>query len=98
MQWIGILASFAVLISTSADAMDQYRTCAGLLEGIDATAASPANGEQPLLLENRCEAIKREELRAPLMRIPQEDEDPMELSFGVKSNGGMLRFKIPFSF
>jgi hypothetical protein len=32
------------------------------------------------------------------MRIPQEDEDPMELSFGVKNNGGMLRLKIPFSF
>lgn len=97
MRWIGILAAFAVLISTSADAFEQNRTCPGFPEGID-TTASPPNGEQPLLLENRCEAIKREELRAPLMRIPQDDEDPMELSFGIKSNGGMLRFKVPFSF
>jgi hypothetical protein len=33
-----------------------------------------------------------------LLEIPQEEENPMELSLGVKSNGGSLRFKIPFSF
>jgi hypothetical protein len=97
-RWIGILGLFAALISNPADAFDEFKTCPDLLEGAGATAASPANGEQALLLENRCEAVKREELRASLMRIPQEDEDPMELSFGVKSNGGMLRFKVPFSF
>jgi hypothetical protein len=97
-RWIGIFGIFAALVTTSADAMDEYRTCPGLVEGIGTADAPPANGEQPLLLENRCETIKSEELRAPLMRIPQEGEDPMELSFGVKNNGGMLRLKIPFSF
>ena len=100
-RWIGILGILAALISTSADALDEYeyRTCSGLLDGMDAADDTPAQGKQPLLLlENRCEAAKSQELRAPLMRIPQDEEDPMELSFGVKNNGGMLRLKIPFSF
>jgi hypothetical protein len=97
-RWIGILGIFASLVTTSADAMDEYRACPGLLEGTDAADASPANGQQPLPLDNGCETIKSEELRAPLMRIPQEGEDPMELSIGVKNNGGALRLKIPFSF
>jgi hypothetical protein len=97
-RWIGIVGVSAALISTSADAFDEFKACPDLLEEVGATATSSANGEQPLLLKNRCEAVKREELRAPLMRIPQETEDPMELSFGIKSNGGMLRFKVPFSF
>jgi hypothetical protein len=42
--------------------------------------------------------VKTRELRALLLEIPQQDENPMELSLGVKSNGGTLRFKIPFSF
>jgi hypothetical protein len=33
-----------------------------------------------------------------LLEIPQEEEDPMALSLGAKSNGLILRFKIPFSF
>ena len=59
---------------------------------------SPTQGEQPFLTGNQCEAIKTRELRALLLEIPQEEENPMELSLGVKSNGASLRFKIPFSF
>lgn len=99
MRWIGILGIFTMLAAPSADAQDANRTtCPSLLEEVDAADDTLARDEQPLLTENRCEAVKGQELRVPLMRIPQEEEDPMELSFGVKNNGGMLRFKIPFSF
>ena len=98
MRRMGIIGIFAALATTSADALDAYRTCPGLLEEMAADDDSPGQVERPLLTENRCEAMKSQELRAPLIRIPQEEEDPMELSFGVKNNGGMLRLKIPFSF
>jgi hypothetical protein len=97
-RWIGILGILAVLAATSVDARDANRTCFDLLEDVDAADNAPTRGEQPFLTENRCDAMKSQELRAPLMRIPQEEGDPMELSVGVKNNGGMLRFKIPFSF
>jgi hypothetical protein len=42
--------------------------------------------------------LKTRELRALLLEIPQEDEDPVQLSLGIKNGGGMLRLKIPFSF
>ncbi len=95
MRWIGILGIFVVL-ATSADAQDA--TCLRQFEEVDAADGSSAGGEQLLLTDNRCDAMKNEELRASLMRIPQEDENPVELSFGVKKDGGMLRLKIPFSF
>jgi hypothetical protein len=95
-RWIGILGIFAVIAATSADAQDA--TCLRQFEEADAADGAPAQGEQLLLTDNRCDAMKSEELRAPLMRIPQEDENPVELSFGVKKDGGMLRLKIPFSF
>ena len=98
MRWIGILGIFAALVTVSADAMDANRPCPGLLEEMDGEDDSPAQGEQPLLTDNQCEALKTRELRAPLLEIPQEDEDPMELSLGVKNGGGTVRFKIPFSF
>jgi len=98
MRWIGILGIFAALVTVSADAMDANRPCPGLLEEMDGAENSPAQGEQLLLTDNQCEALKSQELRAPLLAIPQEDEDPLELSLGVKNNGGTLRLKIPFSF
>jgi hypothetical protein len=97
-RWIGIVGFFVVLAPASANAQDANRTCLGPFEAVDAADNTPARNEQPFLTENRCEAMEGQELRAPLMRIPQEEEDPMELSFGIKSNGGILRFKIPFSF
>lgn len=99
MRWIGILGIVGALAgATSAHALEASSTCPGLVEEFDSVDAAPAGVDQPLLTENRCEAMESQELRAPLMRIPQEEEDPMELSFGVKNIGGMLRLKIPFSF
>ena len=99
MRWIGILGILAAVVTGSADAMDAIRPCPGLLEEMnDGAGDLPARGEQPLLSDNQCETLKNQELRAPLLEIPQEDEDPIELSLGVKNNGGTLRLKIPFSF
>lgn len=99
MRWIGILGVFAALITTgSAEAMDANKPCLDLLEENGGAQVSPTQGEQPFLTGNECEALKTRELRALLLEIPQEDESPMELSLGVKSDGGTLRFKIPFSF
>jgi hypothetical protein len=97
-RWIGILSIFAALITGSAEATDANRPCLDLLEEDGGAQVSPTQGEQPFLTGNQCEAIKTRELRALFLEIPQEDENPMELSLGVKSNGGTLRFKIPFSF
>jgi len=94
---IGIIGVFAALVTVSADAMDA-KPCPGLLEGKGGADASPAQGSQPLLMGNQCEALKSRELRVPLLEIPQEGEDPMALSLGAKYNGVMLRLKIPFSF
>jgi hypothetical protein len=94
-RWIAIVGFVVVLAPPSARAQDADRTCLGLLDPAD---NAPAGDEQPFLTKSRCEAIEAQELRAPLIRIPQEEEDPMELSFGIKGNGGIVRFKIPFSF
>jgi hypothetical protein len=97
-RWIGIISIFAALVTVSADAMDAKRPCLGLHEESGGADDSPAQGKQPLLPDNQCEALKSRELRVPLLEIPQEEEDPMALSLGAKSNGLILRFKIPFSF
>ena len=98
MRWIGILGIFVVLAAVSAAAMDANRPCPGVFDERDGVENSPAQDQQPLLSENQCEALKSQELRAPLLEIPQEDDDPLELSLGVKNDGGTLRLKIPFSF
>ena len=99
MRWIGMLGIVGALGgATSAHALEASSTCPGLAEDFDAVDTAPARGDLLLLTESRCEDTKSQELRATLMRIPQEKEDPMELSFGVKNSGGMLRLKIPFSF
>jgi hypothetical protein len=97
---LGIVLAFA---TTPADATDANRSCLDLLEENDGTIVSPAQdeqptGEQPLLTGNQCEAMKSRELRVPLLEVPQEDEDPINLSLGIKNGGGILRLKIPFSF
>ena len=96
MRWIGIVGIVSVLVAGSAAAMDPSRPCLGLEN--DGMNESPPQGTEPLLTDNQCEALKRRELRAPLLEIPQEEEDPMALTLGAKSNGVALRFKIPFSF
>ena len=97
MRGIGILATFAALVGFSADAMDTNNPCPGLLEENDELDESSTLLQQPLLTDNQCEALKTRELRALLLEIPQEGEDPMELSIGIKNSGGIIRFKIPFS-
>jgi hypothetical protein len=97
-RWIGILGILAALVTGSADAMDVNRSCLDLLEENNGAKVSPAQDEQPLLTDNQCEAMKSRELRVLLLEIPQEEEDPMALTLGAKSNGVALRFKIPFSF
>jgi hypothetical protein len=97
-RWIGIVGIFAALVTVSADAMDANRPCPGLLEEKGWADDSPAQAEQPLLMDSQCEAPKNREFRIPLLEIPQEDEDPMALSLGAKHNGAILRLKIPFSF
>ena len=78
--------------------MDTNRSCLDLLEENDGAMVSPAQDEQPLLTGNQCEAMKSRELRLPLLEVPQEEEDPISLSLGIKNGGGILRLKIPFSF
>jgi hypothetical protein len=100
---IGILATFLAL---SAYAADERRPCIGLLDEpsrIDGAIPqpdqpTPPEAGPPLLTENECEAVKRHELHMRLMEIPQEKEDPMGLSLGSRDEGGILYFRIPFSF
>lgn len=92
MRWIGILSILAALVTVSADAMDANRPCAGLLEETGGADESPTQDQQSLLTDVQCEALKSRELRVLLLEIPQEEEAPMALSLGAKSNG------IPFSF
>jgi hypothetical protein len=95
---IGNIGILAALVTVSADAMDTKVTCLDLLKENGRVDDSPALAELPFLTDNQCEAVKRRELHMPLLEIPQEEEDPMTLSLGVKDGGGTLRFKIPFSF
>jgi hypothetical protein len=95
---VGILGIVLAFSAVPADAMDANRSCLDLLEEDDGTKVSPAPDEQPLLTGNQCEAMKSQELRALLLEVPQEDEDPIQLSLGIKNGGGTLRLKIPFRF
>ena len=85
MRWIGILGILAALVTGSAYAMDANRSCLDLLEENDGAKVSPAQDEQPLLTDNQCEAMKSRELRVLLLEVPQEEEDPMALSLGIKN-------------
>ena len=78
--------------------MDVNRSCLDLLEENDGAKVSPAQDEQPLLTDNQCEAMKSREFRLLLLDVPQEEEDPVQLSLGIKNGGAILRLKIPFSF
>ena len=78
--------------------MDASRPCFDLLEENGGAEVSPAQGEQPFLTGNQCEAIKTRELRALLLEIPQEDQNPMELSLGVKSEAQEAAAVLGFNF
>ena len=98
MRQIGVIGVFAAFVAVSAYADDGRQPCPGLFAGFGKTDGPSAQGDQLLLTDNQCEAVAKRELRVPLLEIPQDGEDPMSLSFGAKNVGGILRFKIPFSF
>jgi len=49
------------------------------------------------LTNTQCDSLETRELRAPLLEIPQDGEDPMQFSLGIKNGGLTLRLQIPFS-
>jgi hypothetical protein len=97
-RWTGLIGLVAALVTVSADAMDTRAPCVDLLKENGRVDDSTAQADLPFLTGNQCEAVKRRELRVPLLEIPQEGEDPMSLSVGTKGDGGTLYLKIPFSF
>jgi len=101
MRQIALITVAAMFTAVSAAAQEAKEPCYGSFEPTKkATEAAPPapEGAQLNLTDNQCEAVAKREVRVPLFQVPQEDEDPMALSLGVKNLGGMLRFKIPFSF
>ena len=98
MRRIGIIGFFAALVAVHAHADDTKKPCLGSFEGYDKPGETSAQNQQLFLTDNQCEATTRRELRVPLLQFEQDGEDPMTLSFGAKNIGGILRFKIPFSF
>jgi hypothetical protein len=90
---MGVLAA---AIATEAYADNVKKPCFGLHEDTD-TSVHAEERKDLLLTDEQCEAAKRRELRLKLYEIPQEGEDPMALSLGAKQGGGIIRFKIPFS-
>ena len=99
MRQIALITVFAALTAVSAAAQETKEPCYGSFEPTKkATEAPPPEGAELHLTDNQCEAVAKREVRVPLFEVPQEDEDPMGLSLGVKNLGGTLRFKIPFSF
>ena len=97
MRMIGMFAVLAVLIAVPAHGENSKAPCLGVLAAGETGEPSTA-GAQLLLTDNQCEALTRREFRLQLLEIPQDGEDPMAFSIGIKNGGGLLRFKIPFSF
>ena len=97
MPRIGILALFAALVAVSAHADDTRRRCYDSFDGSGQADASSTQSDQ-LFIPDQCDALTKRELRLKLFEIPQDGEDPMSLSVGAKNMGGILRFRIPFSF
>lgn len=97
MRWVGIV--IAVLISNvgSVGALAANGGCSDDLVA-ESKGVSEPDLTQPLMTDSQCEALKTRELRALLLEVPQTDEDPVQLSLGIKNGGATLRLKIPFSF
>ncbi|HEY7688165.1 MAG TPA: hypothetical protein VH835_05710 [Dongiaceae bacterium] len=98
MRQIGIFVVLAMLGAVTARADDAKKPCLGSFNGYDKPSENPSPNQQLLLTDNQCEAVEKRELRVPLLSFEQDGEDPMTLSLGAKNIGGILRFKIPFSF
>jgi uncharacterized protein YqfA (UPF0365 family) len=95
-RYFGIMGVLAAAIATQVYADNVKKLCVGLRADTD-TSVHAEERKDLLLTEEQCEAAKRQEFRLKLYEIPQEDEDPMALSLGAKQGGGIVRFKIPFS-
>ncbi len=94
---IGVVTAFAGVFPLSASAEE---SCPGMLER-DRQAEGQTQPGDPLYLSDRqcdADATTKHEPRLSLFEIPQEEEDPMSVSVGLKQGGGILRFRIPFSF
>ena len=98
MRQIGMIAFFAAVVAVHAHADDMKKPCLGSFDGYDRASETSSESQQLFLTDNQCEAARSRELRLPLLDFEQEGEDPMTLSLGAKNIGGILRFKIPFSF
>ncbi len=98
MRSIGMVGLLAALATASALAEDARKPCLGSVQGEGANIDPYSRTNQLDLTDNRCELVTGKELRLKLMEVPQDGEDPMSLSVGAKNLGGVLRFKIPFSF
>ena len=93
---LGFLAAVGTI---SANAANSTKPCYGLPEDRRLADASIELRTPLAMSENECESMKMQELRLELLEIPQDKEDPISLSIGVKNHKGvMLRLKIPFSF
>ena len=98
MRSIGMVGLLAALATASASAEDARKPCLGSVHGEGANIDPYSRTDQLDLTDNQCESVTGKELRLKLFEIPQEEEKPMSLSLGAKNLGGVLRFRIPFSF
>ena len=96
MRRLGVIGFLAIALSAPPTAVDANDRCDAPFELNAEPNDEPS--PQPLMTRDQCDAIESRELRAPLLEIPQDDEDPMRLSLGIKNGGLSLRLKIPFSF
>ena len=98
MRRIGMVGLLAALATASASAEEARKPCLGSVQGEGENIDPYSRTDQLDLTDNQCESVTGKELRLKLFEVPQEEEDPMSLSVGAKNLGGVLRFKIPFSF
>jgi hypothetical protein len=97
MPRIGILGLFVAFVAVSARADDARKRCYDSFDGSGQAGGSSAQSDQ-MFTPDQCDALTKRELRLKLFEVPQEGEDAMSLSVGAKNMGGILRFRIPFSF
>ncbi len=98
MQRIGVIGAVAAFAGVFAFSANAEESCTGLFAGNGQAESQPEQGSRLFPSDNQCEAATKRELRLSLFEIPQEEEDPMSVSVGLKQGGGILRFRIPFSF
>jgi hypothetical protein len=94
---LGFVALVVALVAASAHADDTRKRCYDSFDG-SGQASGPSTQSDQLFTPDQCDALTKRELRLKLFEVPQEGEDPMSLSVGAKNMGGILRFRIPFSF